>query len=238
MKKSLLLICIIIFTAYSKPNYSSWSYILNKYVCNEGVDYKNLKNDTSIITSSDQEFKSLSENEFKELTKNEQLAWLINLYNFYTIKLIIENLPLKVGIRDINKPWDQKIVPLFSNNVSLNHIEHQIIRKQYDEPRIHFALVCASKGCPQLSNKLFTGENLDTLLDRQGKEFLNDKTRNRVEGKKLFLSEIFSWYGGDFKERYGSYKNFVLKALKLEGKYSVKFISYDWSLNITEKCDN
>lgn len=238
MKHISFTIFLFFLTSFASPKYDSWKSILEDYVCKEGVNYNGIKSSSNILNSTDLEFKSLTEAEFKNLSKDSQLAWLINLYNFYTIKLIVENLPLKTGIRDIKKPWDQKYVPLFNEMVSLNHIEHEIIRKQYDEPRIHFALVCASKGCPSLSNELFTENNLISLLDKQAKDFLSDKNRNRVEGKKIFLSEIFSWYGSDFNNKHGSYKKYVLKTLKLEGKYSFKFIPYDWSLNSTEKCSD
>lgn len=240
MKRILILLLLLSISqlSFAETNYESWDKILKTYVCDGGVNYNAIKKNHSLLSSADIEFKSLSEEQFHNLSKDGQLAWLINLYNFYTIKLIVENLPLKKGIRDISKPWDQNIVPFVGKKVSLNHIEHQIIRKEYNEPGIHFALVCASIGCPPLSNELFTEGNLSALLEKQGKVFLNDTTRNRVEGKKLFLSEIFSWYGGDFKEKYGSYKEYVIKTLKLEGKYSVKFIPYDWSLNSTDKCGN
>lgn len=236
MKKVLVLISLLSINAFSNPTYNSWSKILNSYVCKDGVDYISLKEDVDLLQNCDAEFKSMTKNKFDMLSVDAQLAWLINLYNFYTLQLIVDNLPLKTGIRDISKPWDKKIVPLFSKNVSLNHIEHEIIRKKYKEPEIHFALVCASKGCPALSKKLYTESNLKEMLNKQGELFLKDSSRNRVDKKKLYLSEIFSWYGGDFKERYGSYKKYILQTLKLEGKYSVKFIPYDWSLNSVDGC--
>lgn len=240
MKNIIILIILITTTSFAleKPVYNSWEKILKTYVCENGVDYNGIKNNPIVLEVTDKEFKSLTENDFNKLTQDQQLAWLINLYNFYTIKLIVNNLPLKVGIRDITKPWDKKIVPFLGKNVSLNHIEHQIIRKKYDEPEIHFALVCASKGCPPLINEVFTGDNLVTLLKKQGKVFLSDTSRNKVEGNKLFLSEIFSWYGSDFKKKHGSYKKYITKTLNLDGKYSVKYLPYDWGLNISKKCNN
>lgn len=240
MKNISILISLIIFISFAseKPNYNSWNKIVKTYVCSNGVDYYGIKNNIEIIRSTEKEFISISKDNFNQLSQNQQLAWLINLYNFYTIKLIVDNLPLKVGIRDISKPWDKKIISFLGQNISLNYLEHQIIRKNYDEPEIHFALVCASKGCPPLVDEVFTGNNLKELLKKQGKVFLKDASRNKIKGKKLFLSEIFSWYGDDFKNKYGSYKNYVTKTLDLDGKYSVKFLPYDWSLNISDKCTN
>ncbi len=225
-KISLFIISVISF-CLAGPE---WDNLLSYAVCKEGVYYTKLK-ESDHITKTDQEFQKVTKSQFQKMNRDAQLAWYINLYNFYTIKLIVEHLPLKNGIRDIGKPWEQKFVPLFGKKVSLNHIEHGIIRKEFDEPRIHFALVCASIGCPPLRRTAFTEENLSTELQEVSVAFLKDPSKNYVQGKKLYLSKIFSWYGGDFKKKHGSYQKYIKNELGLKGKYKVKFLNYDWNLN-------
>ncbi|MFC1476439.1 DUF547 domain-containing protein [Fibrobacterota bacterium] len=214
--------------------YKKYDEFLAKYVCNNGVVYSKLSKDniTDVLA---QELSSLSKAEYDKLNEANKIAYLINVYNFYTILLIKQNYPV-TSIRKTKKPWDTQFVPLFGKKVSLNYIEHEVLRKQFDEPRIHFALVCASIGCPSISDKAFIGSKLDQQLDEVAKTFLNDKAKNRVEGNKLFLSKIFEWYGDDFKKKHGGFKNYVISVLGLKGKYTIKFTNYDWNLNEVSDC--
>jgi len=184
----------------------------------------------------DKELASLTKVEFDKLKETDKIAYLINVYNFYTILLIKQNYPVS-SIRKIKKPWDTPIVPLFGKKVSLNHIEHEILRKQFKEPRIHFALVCASIGCPAITDEAYIGDKLEKQLDRAAKVFLADNGKNRIETKTLYLSKIFEWYGDDFKEKYGGYKEYIIQLLKLSGDYKIKFIDYDWNLNEVSGCE-
>ncbi len=211
--------------------YENYGKLLSKHVVNGGVTYSILG--PAILEVSRTEFENVDSGTFLKFTEKEKIAFLINVYNFYTIDLIVQNLPLKNGIRDIAEPWDKKFIKLFGVKVSLNHIEHQLLRKKYFEPRIHFALVCASKGCPELSDMPFTALNLDKKLNNAGKRFLQDTTKNRIEGKTLYLSQIFEWYGSDFNAMHnGGYREYVGKVLGIPVEtYSIKFLPYDWSLN-------
>ncbi len=215
--------------------YQGYAQFLAEYLCPEGVVYSRIGGDPRIETIA-RELAALSEQEFDALPTADQVAYLINLYNFHTVALIVRHYPLTTGIRDIDKPWDREFIPLFGQNVSLNHIEHDLLRKDYDEPRIHFALNCASKGCPRLSPQPYRGAALEPQLDEVARQFLGDTTHNRIEGGKLWLSEIFDWYGNDFKGRYNGYLPYVMKVLGLSGTYKVKFLDYDWTLNEAPPC--
>jgi catechol 2,3-dioxygenase-like lactoylglutathione lyase family enzyme len=203
---------------------------LQKYVCSEGVDYARIKQDNAIAAPI-RELTFVDQAAYDSFPEPDKIAYLINVYNLFTIDLIVNHFPLKVGIRDIDKPWSNAFVPLFGTRVSLDYIEHQLLRKKFSEPRIHFALVCASTSCPALSNRAYSGSKLGTQLTEAATKFLTDTAKNRVEGTILELSQLFDWYGADFTKTYGGYQDFVKRTLGLHGNYTVKFIDYDWHLN-------
>jgi Protein of unknown function, DUF547 len=174
-------------------------------------------------------------------SSNEKLAYWINAYNAFTIKLVLNHSSQKIeSIKDIgdkikipfiNTPWDIKFINIGGKKMDLNNIEHGIIRKQFNEPRIHFALVCAAKSCPPLRNEAFLGEKLDKQLDSQATAFFNDKTKNEISENRLALSKIMDWYGGDFK---GISKiEYINKYAKTKAKKEAKitYKDYDWALN-------
>ncbi len=227
--KHVLSLLLVTISLFAQPVNIEYNKLLELAVCETGVNYAVAKK-SSLMNSVESEFLAVDKSTFDSFSTKQQIAWYSNLYNFYTLKLIVENYPLK-SIRDIKTPWDQKIIPLFGKEVSLNHLEHTILRKKYDEPRIHFALNCASIGCPPLRKTPFTGEKLEVQLDEQAQTFLKDESRNRVEGKTLYLSKIFQWYGGDFKKNYGSYQQYAKSVLNITGKMKIKFSEYDWDLN-------
>ena len=202
---------------------------LKRHVCDGGVNYQSARNDALLDTIM-HEFSSISAAEFAALPSAVRLAALINLYNIATIKRITDNLPIK-SIRDIPSAWSGKWIDFCGTQISLDQIEHEIIRKQFDEPRIHFALVCAAKSCPPLKKGAYIPGLLDKQLTETARLFLTDTSKNSVNGKTLRLSAIFQWYGDDFKKRYGGYRNYAMQTLGLAGKYSVTFMPYDWGLN-------
>ncbi len=216
-----------------EPNYSCYREILSGYVCSAGVDYRGLQQ-SGLLDRCLGEFR-LAREEYSGISESGKIAYLINLYNFYTLRLISENYPLK-SIRDLRNPWKRDFVPFFGESVSLDHIEHKILRKDFDEPRIHFAVNCASIGCPPLREEPFTGKGLEAQLHAAARSFLAEGERNRVGKGTLYLSRIFDWYGDDFKKKYGGYRNYVQDVLALQGKYEVKFLDYDWGLNDSPAC--
>ena len=143
--------------------YSAYDAFLKMYVCNDGVDYRRIIGDTA-LSQPVRELTSITKAGYESLSEKGKAAYLINLYNLFTIHLIATHYPLQTGIRDIHSPWDTMFVPLFGKKVSLNYIEHELLRKKFNEPHIHFALVCASRSCPALRNGAYTGNALDAQL--------------------------------------------------------------------------
>ncbi len=238
MKKIILCIAFVLLVSTSLISqsdslHSSYDEILKTYVKNGLVDYGQLKANRSSLDNYLQQLSRVSEREFNTWQENAQLAFLINLYNAATLQLIIDNYPLD-SIRDIGNfisgPWDQKVVSLFGEKITLDNVEHDIIRVDYDEPRIHMVLVCAAIGCPPLLNEAYTASKLESQLEKQSRFYLRNSkglVLRRSEGK-VYLSSIFKWYGEDFD----SVRDFAQKysGQNLEG-LKIDWIDYDWSLN-------
>jgi len=217
--------------------------VLTHYVKNARVDYAALKAHPQDLNRYLDQVAAVTKAELKKWNEPQQIAFLLNAYNAYTLRLILDHYPVK-SIKDIGSlltgPWDQPIVKLFGETTTLNAVEHKILRKDYSEPRIHFALVCAAKGCPPLRSVAYFANRLDEQLNDQGKQFLATPNKNRVEAGEqvVYLSPIFKWYAGDFQKKSGS----VLAALKLywpeksaaalaKGNFRIRYTDYDWSLN-------
>jgi hypothetical protein len=216
------------------------------------VDYKAL--DQRKLSSYLKSLSMMTRAEYTQMTRDQKLAFLINTYNAYTIDLIVKNPNIK-SIKDlgsfISSPWKKKFIPLFGNQLSLDEVEHSLIRQDplFQEPRIHFAVNCASIGCPALLNEAFTGDQLERQLQLVTDNFLKDRTRNRIEGNKVVISKIFDWYAVDFEKGWlgiTSVQDFLAKNSNsladdsnqkslLESKnYKLKYSDYDWNLNKTQ----
>lgn len=212
-----------------KSIHEQWTTALRTYVDKEGnVNYAQWKKDT---TELDNYISSLEENPPAQYwSKNDSLAYFINAYNAVTVKLILDNYPLK-SIRKLITPWRFKRFNLMGEKVSLNHIEHDILRKM-GEPRIHFAINCASASCPKLSNKAFYPHTIKKQLEAVTKDFINDEKRNIIGEKEMSVSRIFQWFAEDFgtkKERHAFIRQYAQKPVAKNAK--VRFLNYDWSLN-------
>ncbi len=222
------------------PSHEQFDTLLKKYVDEEGlVNYKGLSKERSKLKA----YLSILENNApaKTWTENEKLAYWINAYNAYTLDLILEYYPVK-SIKDIgaaikipfvNTPWDIKFIKIAGEEYDLNNIEHGIIRKEFDEPRIHFALVCAAVSCPKLQSEAYSPEKLDAQLTRAATEFLANKKKNDIKGpNEATLSKLFSWYGGDFKKKTTlvDYIN-QYAPTKLNKDADIDFMEYFWELN-------
>lgn len=196
-----------------------------------GIDYKNpdVKNKINKVVSEIQKF---DKNKLK--TKNEELAFLINLYNIYVISIIIENLPLN-SIMDLGQGiFDKKFIYINNQSFSLNDIEHNLIRKNFSEPRIHFALVCGAISCPDIRNEMYSSKKLNEQLEDQTKIFLNLKKGVYIENNIIYLSTLFDWYKDDFGKTDDNIIKFINKYNKItiNSKNQIKFIPYLWDLNI------
>lgn len=217
-------------------DHSSLDEVLRSYVNDQGmVDYSGLKADRDQLDNYLISTGAVSRSTFDRWNENEQLAFLINVYNAETLQFIIDHYPTssikKLGGL-LSSPWDRMNVALFGSTTTLDHVEHEIIRPRYNEPRIHFALVCAAVSCPPLRREAFTGNRLDAQLDDQARVFLSESEKNRIEGDTLFLSAIFKWYGGDFTTRGATLNDYVDPLIEgdASGK-KIKFTHYDWDLN-------
>ncbi len=218
--------------------------VLQTHVSVDGrVDYAALNQNPQKLLEYLDAAAAIDEAAFRTWDKKQQIAYLINLYNAQTIQLILEHYPVQ-SIRDIGSlfmgPWDQEVVPLFGRRVSLDYVEHVILRKQYREPRIHFALVCAAKGCPPLRREPYTAGNLEAQLEDQGRLFLATPQKNRVDTDKkiVYLSPIFKWFRKDFQAQHENILDFIKPYLPADAvaaiaaeKYDVKYTDYDWTLN-------
>jgi Protein of unknown function, DUF547 len=268
MRRIIFIVFIILaHSAYAfDHSHSEFDELLNTVVIEKGpqtaVDYDYLKANPKTLDDYLGKLEGVSKNEFEAWNKNQQMAFLINAYNAFTLKLILNNYPKIKSIRDlggliISSPWDKKFFTLFGKKASLGFIEHDLLRENYNEPRIHFAVNCASKGCPALQKSAFIANKLDEQLHKVTIQFMRDPERNRynAEKKRIEISSIFKWFSGDFTKS-GSLQNFIApyitndseiqKLLKDapnsnnssgiqrslgQSKIGIKYLDYDWSLN-------
>ena len=178
-----------------------------------------------------------------ELPREEAFAYYINLYNAATIDLILENYPGIDSIKDIggffSNPWKIEFITLKGKKVHLDHVEHEIIRPTYKDPRVHFAVNCASMGCPPLYAKPFEGKTLGATLDELTRLNMADPAHTRIEGDDLYVSKVFDWFGEDwggkedkvaFVRKYSSPEQ-AAKIDQLGGNLDLKFSDWDWTLN-------
>ena len=224
-------------------SYTSLGHVLQNHVKDSKVDYAAIKSSPIHLNTFLDEAAALQRSIYDTWSDEQKLAFLINLYNAATIKLVIENYPVG-NMKDIGNSlvtaWNKPVVRLFGDLVSLDHVEHKMIRKDFDEPRIHFAIVCAAVSCPPLRTEAYVPDRLSDQMDEQGIQFLANTDKNRLDtaSKTAYLSKIFDWFGEDFT----SDKKALLKSLSpwfsksdqqkiAEGEWRVEFNKYDWSLN-------
>ncbi|WP_298879314.1 DUF547 domain-containing protein [uncultured Polaribacter sp.] len=234
MKKTLILLVTILTLSQVNAQTSIFNELLQKHVTKNGiVDYKSFKTDKTKLDS----FISYLEKTTpaKSWSANKQRAFWINAYNAYTIKIILENYPLK-SIMDIKQKgktaWKIPFAKVGGKTYTLDYIEHEILRKNLFDPRIHVGVNCASGSCPKLGNMAFTEENIEASLEQLMKEFINDTTRNKLSKKKIQISEIFNWFKNDFTKN-SSLIEYLNKYsdTEISKKTKISFLKYDWTLN-------
>ncbi len=220
-------------------DHARFSALLAEHVDADGwVDYKGLQTQESELNAY---IDSLAEAPFDQLGRDEKLALLINAYNAFTLRLILDHYPID-SIRSIpdRDRWNARRWKVGRRALSLNDIEHEEIRPKFKEPRIHFALVCASVGCPPLRREAFTGAKLEAQLEEQTRyAHAHDRwLRYEAGSDRVRLTALYNWYGGDFKQAAGSVLAFVSRyspevkeALEAGVKLKVRHMDYDWSLN-------
>jgi hypothetical protein len=241
-------------------SHTAWTALLKKHVVLLGggkgsqVRYAGMATDRAALKAYLDSLSAVSQSAFDAFSKPQQQAFLMNAYNAFTVELILSKYPNLQSIRDLGsllkKPWSIKNVPLLGDTVTLDNIEHDMLRKRgrYDDPRVHFAVNCASIGCPMLREEAFVADKLEVQLEEQTRRFMSDRSRNRYDSKggKLELSKIFDWYGDDFKlghKGISSLPAFAAKYAELLAdsaadrdkvrgqQLSISFLDYDWKLN-------
>jgi len=227
-------------------NYESFNSVLQSFSNENGsVDYTSIRNDPFNLNKFITFINNVSpENRPDLFTGDDAKAYWINVYNALAIKTIIDN-PEVNSIREISWGmgafWRNKFI-VGGKKMTLNYIEHKILRKKYKDPRIHFAINCASNSCPPIGNRIVTGNDLDAQLDKKAFNFINDSSNIRIDhaNKVIHISRIFKWFKNDFIQNNGNivfylsnyHKEISSKQqLDLISTYRIVFNKYDWALN-------
>lgn len=238
-------------------SYKQYDALLNKHVnwLPNGkasvVNYQALQQDRDTLKTILNNWSALTQAEFDALNKKDQMAFLINAYNGFTLELILTEYPNLDSIKDLgslfSSPWKKEFFTLLGKKRHLDWIEHEMLRPNYSDPRIHAAVNCASIGCPALNKRAFVGHKLDQQLEQGMQRFLADNSRNRVENSELKVSKIFDWFTEDFEKGFrgtNTLKGFLaLYAEQLSSnpevqaqikgkKLNVSYLDYDWGLNV------
>ncbi len=222
------------------PSHRPWTDLLQDHVRSNGtVDYEGFIKDKQKLEAY---LKTLSNNapDRNSWSKDEQLAYWINAYNAFTVKLIVDNYPTesirnlgpKFKIPGLKTVWHHKFFKIGGKDSSLDEIEHSILRKEFDEPRIHFAINCASVSCPPLLNEAFVASKIDEQLDKVTKDFINDDSSNKIRADRVEVSSLFSWFKGDFTKN-GSVIDFLnnYSETKINSSAKISHMDYNWDLN-------
>ncbi len=232
-------------------DHKPWDALLKKHVVvvqggkASQVRYADFAKDRPALKAYLDSVSKITEAQFNAWPRPERMAFLINAYNAFTVEKILTRYPGLKSIKDFGtvfgNPWKDKFFMLLGRESYLDQLEHEMLRKPgaYNELRVHYALNCASIGCPMLREEAYTADKLDAQLEEQAVRFLSDRSRNRFEGGKLEVSKIFDW----FKEDFGSREQYFARYAKLladgpeaqkavmEGRAPLSFLDYDWTLN-------
>lgn len=231
-------------------SHDGWHQLVQKHVVwvdgvASQVDYAGIKRGRAALDAYTQSLSQVSAGEFDSWAKQQQLAFLINAYNAFTVDLILSKYPKLDSIKEIGgwfgSPWKQEFFTLLGKKRHLDAVEHDLIRGsgRYNEPRIHVAVVCASVGCPALRPEAFVAEQLEIQLADSMKRFLSDSSRNGYRNGTLRVSKIFDWYGDDFASLKALFAEHAeqLASASIDrqnirtGEYKLSYGDYDWSLN-------
>ena len=236
-------------------SHSTFGALLQRHVVwiNDGhaseVDYAGIKREQSVLKNYLAELAAVTSQQYSGFTSPERLAFLLNAYNAYTIDFVLTRYPEIESIRELgslfSSPWKKRLFPLLGEERSLDEIEHEMIRKpgDFDDPRIHMAVNCASVGCPALRDEPYVASRLNAQLDDAVNRFVGDRSRNRADGKGLWISKIFDWYAGDFEKHSGSVAAWLaphaarlsddpdVQASVASASLRIRYLDYDWAQN-------
>ena len=227
-------------------DHSKFDQVLKNYVDDQGrIDYNGIATDAPFRAY----MEALQTARTDSMSRNEQLAFWINAYNAVTIDKVIKWKPEKSvretfvpGVWTGTKFFTTREHTVAGKSLSPDDIEHEILRKHFKEPRIHFAIVCASSSCPPLPRFAYTGENVQIKLEEETRKYINSGRGTQIDSARneLHLSKLFDWFAGDFEHASGSVLNFIKPYLDEKGrafldkKPGIKYIHYDWALNAQE----
>ena len=239
------------------PSHTAFTDVLNEHVevydagLKSAVNYRELSENRLPLDNYLASLSAVELSEYESWTHEQQLAFLINAYNAFTLQLIIDNIDkFESGKADsirnlgglFSSPWEKSFFTLLGEKRTLDWVEHEKIRVDFDEPRIHAALVCAAASCPKLRAEAFTGESLETQLEDQMITFLSDRDKNGIDDKDIYLSKIFDWYREDF-DGLRDYLRTYSRPLSGDSGSSdnmnfqsldIRFVDYNWKLNNLE----
>lgn len=238
-----LYVCLIMFPishgqAQETADNNGYAGLLKKYVKNGAVNYRGLKDEEAVL---DKYLDLIEKTDSKSLSRNEQFAFYINAYNAWTLKLVLGAYPGIKSIKDsggaLKGPWKKEICRIDGKVITLDDLEHAILRPRFEDPRVHFAICSASKSCPVLISELYRADILNDQLDAAARSFISDPQKNRLEGNTLYLSSLFKWFADDFNNdvigfflKYAE-GNLKEKLRSEKDKLTVTYFDYDWSLN-------
>jgi hypothetical protein len=230
-------------------SHATWTGLLQKHVLllQDGkasrVSYGGMAQDRAALRDYLRSLSAVNERDFTAWSRPEQMAFLINAYNAYAVEKILTRYPKIGSIWDFGRffgnPFRDSFFTLLGARMSLDDIEHGLLRRRYGDPRVHYAVNCASVSCPMLREEAYTGAQLENQLEEQARRFLSDRSRNRLRGNRLEVSKIFEWFRDDFEplERYFARYAAALADDPAEQEkiaarsLAITFLDYDWSLN-------
>ena len=232
--------------------HAAFNALLEKHVKDGWLDYQGVIEDKAQLTAYIAELQGVTPSELNAWSREQQYAFWINVYNAHVIQVVIDNYPVR-SIKDIGgavfgQIWDKEFIKLQAFHpegdddlLSLNDVEHGILRPTFKDARVHAAVNCASYSCPVLMAGAFTADKLEEQLERQMRGFVNDPLRNKITptGKRAEISEIFKWFEDDFKRDHGSIREYLQKYIRSEAaeslaKAELDYLDYGWSLNDIE----
>ena len=226
-------------------SHSEFDKLLKKYVSKGLVNYSGLMNEKTSLLNYNKSLEEVSKSEYDAFSREEKLAFLINAYNSFTLQLILDHYPIssigEIGglFKKVNlmrgTPWKKEFFTLVGEKRNLDWIEHEKLRKDFGEPRIHFAIVCASIGCPPLRAEAYVPKNINSQLESNKKVFLSDASKNSYDASKnkLSISPIFKWFEKDFTKK-GTVQEFLENEFpaKVLKEAKIEYTDYDWNLNV------
>ncbi len=250
--KLFVLLCALSLGAQAQGfdhSHRAWDALLKKHVVPldggkaSQLRYAGMASERAALKTYLEALSRVEKGEFERWSRAEQMAFLVNAYNAFTVEKILTRYPDIRSIWDFGKlfgnPFKDRFFALLGEPASLDWIEHETLRKRYREPRIHYAVNCASVSCPMLREEAYVAARLEAQLEEQARRFLSDRKRNRLSGGELEVSKIFDWFKEDFEPRAAYFARYadVLaddakgRELVAGGKFRLQFLEYDWSLN-------